>query len=56
MQCFVCLKATATRRITITKTDGTSGGSYVCCDGCEPRHIPQGQIMALESKPLNGGK
>lgn len=54
MKCFVCLTATATRKVTVTKTDNSKWG-FDCCEGCEPRHIPQGDVLIIESKPLNGG-
>ena len=51
MLCFVCLVAPATRRVTVIKTDNTEWG-YDCCESCEPRHIPQGDVLIIRSAPL----
>lgn len=49
--CYVCEK-TATARVTLIKKDGSSGGSYLACDDHEPKHIPQGEIVAIDIKPV----
>lgn len=51
MQCFVCMTAPATRRVTVTKTDN-SKTRFNCCDGCEPRHIPQGDVLLIQTMPI----
>ena len=50
MNCFVC-DAPATRRVIVSKIDGVAL-RYVCCDECEPRHIPQGEIVVIKTEPL----
>lgn len=37
MLCFVCLTASATRRVTVTETDNSAFGFDCCCTclGCE---------------------
>lgn len=52
MNCFICGKP-ATRKVTVEKTDPEKNMSYPCCDGCEPRHIPQGDVVLIRTVPIN---
>jgi hypothetical protein len=52
--CFVCGQP-ATRRVTVSKLD-SEALRYVCCDACEPTHIPQGDIVVIRTEPLTGGR
>lgn len=49
--CFVCLTAPAVSRVTVEKTT-EAPMSYPSCEGCEPRHIPQGDIVLIRVTAL----
>lgn len=51
MKCFVCLTAKATRKVIVRKLKG-SDMTYRCCDSCEPRHIPGGDVVSISTEPL----
>ena len=51
MKCFICGNP-ATRRVIVSKMEGESM-RYVCCDSCEPTHIPQGDVVSIKTEPLS---
>jgi hypothetical protein len=53
VNCFICGQP-ATRRVIVSKTDPQKDLRYVCCDACEPTHIPQGDVVAIRTEPLSG--
>ncbi len=50
MTCFICGRP-ATRRVIVSKTDGEAL-RYVCCQACEPTHVPQGDIVLIRTESL----
>ena len=53
MNCFIC-EQPATRRVIVSKLDDEAL-RYLCCDACEPTHIPQGDILVIRTEPLVEG-
>lgn len=51
MDCYICGKP-ATVRVTVEKTDPSKNVRYVCCAECEPRHIPQGDVVLIRTQPI----
>ena len=55
MECIVCLTTPAVAQVVINKLDG-SVTRYVTCEEHEPRHIPGGDVVSIEVRPLLTGE
>ncbi|XTZ18207.1 hypothetical protein ACQSSU_12935 [Micromonospora echinospora] len=50
MKCYLCPEK-ATVRVTVTALTRPPT-SYLCCDGCEPRDIPDDPTVSIKITPL----
>ncbi|WP_416902781.1 hypothetical protein [Micromonospora echinospora] len=49
MKCYVCGQQATVQVVVKTMTGETR---YRACDTCEPRHIPQGDVVSIATTPL----
>jgi hypothetical protein len=53
--CFVCEERPAVRLVTCEDIRGDVVLRLHCCEECEPRHIPTGDVVTVRSVPLEVG-